>query len=54
MKNVAENKILAAFNDSRKEGSRSKEEAERRAVRNLAGKIVGEVGGKIDATMRGK
>lgn len=54
VKNVASNKILASFSESRKEGNRSKEEAERRAVRLLATKIVSEVGGKIDATMRGK
>ena len=54
VKNVAQNKILASFSESRKEGSRSKEEAERRAVRTLAGKISSEVGSKIDATMRGK
>ena len=54
VKNVAENKILASFNESRKEGSRSKDEAQRRAVRNLVGQIVNDVGGKIDATMKGK
>lgn len=54
VKNLAQNKVLASFSESRKEGSRSKEEAERRAVRQLAGKVSSEVGGKIDATMRGK
>ena len=37
-----------------KEGHRNKEEAERRAVRNLAGKIVAQVGDNIDAAMKGK
>lgn len=53
VKNVASNKILAAFNESRKEGSRSQEEAQRRAVRNLATTVTTKVGGQIDATMRG-
>ncbi|HET6347384.1 MAG TPA: LPP20 family lipoprotein, partial [Myxococcota bacterium] len=54
VKNVAQNKIIGSFNESRKEGSRNKEEAERRSVRNLASKIVSEVGAKIDATMKGR
>ena len=54
VKNVAQNSIVAAFNKSQKEGSRSREDAERRAVRNLASRIGSDVGGRIDATMRGK
>jgi hypothetical protein len=51
VKNVAAGKILGSFNESRKEGHKSKDEAERRAVRELAKKLVQQVGAKIENTM---
>lgn len=54
VKNVAQGKVIAALDDNRKEGHRSKEEAERRAVRELAKKIVSKVGAKIDDAMKGR
>jgi len=54
LKNVASGKVVGQFNDSRKEGHRSFEEAQRRVVRQLGTKLVGEVGEKIDATMKGR
>lgn len=54
VKNVGQAKVIAAMNESRKEGHRSKDEAERRVVRQLGSQLVSKVGGKIDAAMKGR
>jgi hypothetical protein len=54
IKNVKKNKIIATMNESRREGHKSLPEAERRAVRELAKKLAGQVGAEIDAKMKGK
>ena len=54
VKNVKAGRIIGSFNENRKEGHRSQAEAERRVVRELGKKLAGEVGQKIDATMKGK
>jgi hypothetical protein len=51
VKNASTSKVLGAFNESRKEGHRNLEEAERKAVRELAKKLVGQVGDKINTAM---
>ena len=42
------------MNESRKEGHRSQEEAERRVVRQLGTQLVSKVGTKIDDAMKGR
>ncbi|MBN1961966.1 MAG: LPP20 family lipoprotein [Deltaproteobacteria bacterium] len=54
VKNVKSGKSIGSFKEYRKEGHRSAMEAERRVVRELAKKLAGSVGKKIDATMKGK
>ncbi len=54
VKNVAKKKSIAAMNESRKEGHRSREEAERRVVRQLGSELVNKVGAKIDDAMKGR
>lgn len=54
LKNVATGKSIGAFNESRKEGHRSKDEAERRVVRQLGKTLSDKVGAKIDAAMKGR
>ncbi len=54
LKDVAAGKLIGSLSDSRKEGHRSREEAERRVVRELAKKLSTKVGGKIDDAMKGK
>ncbi|MEZ0314618.1 MAG: LPP20 family lipoprotein [Myxococcota bacterium] len=54
VKNVAKKRSIAAMNESRKEGHRSREEAERRVVRQLGSEIVNKVGAKIDDAMKGR
>lgn len=54
VKNMSQGKIIGSFNESRKEGHRNLDEAERRVVRELAKKLSMKVGGKIDDTMKGR
>jgi hypothetical protein len=54
IKNLQANRTIGSFNESRKEGHRSKDEAERRVVRELGKKLATQVGKKIDDTMKGK
>lgn len=54
VKNMAQNRVIAAMNESRKEGHRSKDEAERRVVRQLGKELVDKVGEKIDSSMKGR
>jgi hypothetical protein len=51
VRDVKASKVLGTLNESQKEGHRSQIEAERRAVRKLAEKILDEVGNKIEAQM---
>ena len=51
VKNVAKNQILANLDESKKDGSRNKAEAERRVVRALAKKLSNKVGVKIEKAM---
>ena len=51
---MAQNRVIAAMNESRKEGHRSKDEAERRVVRQLGKELVDKVGEKIDSSMKGR
>jgi len=54
VKNVAKKKIIATLDESRKEGHRSLQEAERRALRELGKKLATTAAEKIDAAMTGK
>jgi len=54
IKNMQSNRTIGSFNENRKEGHRSREEAERRVVRELGKKLATQVGKKIDDTMKGK
>jgi hypothetical protein len=45
---VAANNILGSLNEQQKEGHATRVEAERRAVRKLATKIVQQLGSKIE------
>lgn len=54
VKNLQSNRTIGSFNESRKEGHRSRDEAERRVVRELGKKLATQVGKKIDDTMKGK
>lgn len=54
VKNVAQARVTASLNEQRKEGHRSKEEAERRVVRKLGKKISNKLGAKIDEAMKGQ
>lgn len=51
IKNVAKNEILGSIDESRKDGSRNREEAERRVVRALAKKLSNKIGAKIEKAM---
>ena len=53
MKNMSTDKIFASFQESRKEGSRSRSEAERLAIRKLSLKVIKQIGSDIDAKIRG-
>jgi hypothetical protein len=52
LKNMRTGQVFASFQESRKEGHRSKEEAERKAVRVLGQKMVVGLSAKIDASMK--
>jgi hypothetical protein len=52
VKNVPKGRSIAAVNESRKEGHCSREEAERRVVRQLGNELVNKVGSEIDDTMK--
>ncbi len=54
VRNVAKGKVIATLDESRKEGHRSLQEAERRSVRELAKKLAGTAAEKIDSAMKGK
>ena len=54
VKNVAKGRTIASINQSRKEGHRSLEEAQRRVVRQLGQELVNQVGAKIDDAMKGR
>lgn len=54
VKNLAKSRTIATMNESRKEGHRSLEEAQRRVVRQLGQELVGKVGAKIDDAMKGR
>ena len=51
VKNVAKDTVLTSLNESRKEGHRNLEEAERRSVRKLATKIINKVAAKVESAM---
>ncbi len=54
VKNTRAGKVIGSFNESRKEGHRSQDEAQRRVVRELGKKLAGQVGAKIDNAMKGR
>ncbi len=51
IKDPATSKILGSISDSRKEGHRNLEEAERRAVRAMGKKLVGKIGAQVEKAM---
>ncbi|MBI3179844.1 MAG: hypothetical protein HYZ27_09305 [Deltaproteobacteria bacterium] len=52
VKNVAQGKVIAAFDERKREGHRNLDEAERKAVRGLATIISNKAGAKIDSAMK--
>ena len=53
-KNLESKKVITSMTERRKEGHKSQEEAERKAVRWLGKNIVDKLGGKIDDAMKGR
>jgi hypothetical protein len=51
--NVQAGKVIGAFTETRKDGSRNYREAARQAVRRLVKKITMKVSPKIDSAMKG-
>lgn len=51
IKNVAQGKVLASLDESKKDGSRTQEEAERRVVRALSKTLTNKVGARIEKAM---
>ncbi|MBC7792273.1 MAG: LPP20 family lipoprotein [Clostridia bacterium] len=54
VKNLSKGRTIASINQSRKEGHRSLDEAQRRVVRQLGQELVNQVGAKIDDAMKGR
>ena len=52
VKNLADGRIVTVFSRSQKEGARSREDAERRAVRSLAASLGEDVANQVDAALR--